>query len=106
MTFEYLKRQNLIISRTKRAFEVKHYFLVSRVLSFRHTQQTQQTNKNVAATIINGGDFLLPEIFFRYKEYVKWILFIYGEGSGWVAVALYSKNAHPAESGNIYLEAI
>ena len=49
MTFEYLKSQNLIISRTKRAFEVKEktLFLVSRVLSFRHTKQT---SKNVADT--------------------------------------------------------
>ena len=49
MTFEYLKIQNLIISRTKRVFEVKQktFFLVSQVLSFRHTKQT---SKNVADT--------------------------------------------------------
>ena len=43
MTFEYLKRENLIISRMKRDY----FFLVSQVLSFRHTKQT---SKNVADT--------------------------------------------------------
>ena len=49
MTFEYLKIQNLIILRTKRVFEVKQktFFLVSQVLSFRHTKQT---SKNVVDT--------------------------------------------------------
>ena len=49
MTFEYLKNQNLIISRTKRAFEVKQktFFLVSKMLSFRYTKQS---SKNVADT--------------------------------------------------------
>ena len=49
MIFEYLKILNLIISRTKKAFEVKEktLFLVSQVLSFGHTKQT---SKNVADT--------------------------------------------------------
>ena len=49
MILEYLKIQNFIISRTKRAFEVKQktFFLVSQVLSFTHTKQT---SKNVADT--------------------------------------------------------
>ena len=49
MTFAYLKSQNLIISKTKRAFEVKEktFFLVSQLLSFRNIKQT---SKNVADT--------------------------------------------------------
>ena len=49
MTFEYLESQNLIISRMKRAFEVKEkiFFLVSQLLSFK---LAKQTSKNVAAT--------------------------------------------------------
>ena len=44
--------ENLIISRTKRAFEMKQktFFFVSRVLSFRHTKQT---NKNIVDTTFN-----------------------------------------------------
>ena len=47
MTFEYLKNESLIISRTERAFEMKQktFFLVSQVLRF-----TKQTRKNVADT--------------------------------------------------------
>ena len=43
---------NIIISRTKRAFEVKSktFFFVSKVLSFRHAKQT---SKNVADTTFN-----------------------------------------------------
>ena len=48
MSFEYLKSEYLIISRTNRAFEVTNIFpLVSQVLSFKHTKQT---SKSVAAT--------------------------------------------------------
>ena len=49
MTFEYLKSYNLIISRTKRVFEVKQKtsFLVSQMLSLRHNNQI---SKNVANT--------------------------------------------------------
>ena len=48
MIFNYLK--SLIISRTKRAFEVKQktFFLVLQVISFRHTKQI---SKNVADPI-------------------------------------------------------
>ena len=50
MMLEYLKRYKLIISRTRRAFEVKQkvFFLALEVLSFRHIKQT---SKNVADTI-------------------------------------------------------
>ena len=49
MTFEYLKSENMINSRMKTAFEAKQktFFLVSNVLSFRHTKQT---SKNAADT--------------------------------------------------------
>ena len=49
MTFEYLNCWNLIISRTKGDFKVtlKTFFLISQVLSFRHTKQT---SKNVMCT--------------------------------------------------------
>ena len=49
MTFEYLKSENLIILRIRRAFEVKliTFFLVSKVLSLRHIKQS---NKNIAGT--------------------------------------------------------
>ena len=44
MTLEYLKTLNLIISRTKRAFEVKQktFYLVSQVLFFKLTKQTSK----------------------------------------------------------------
>ena len=44
MTFEYLKVQNLMISTTKRACEVKYktFFLVLLALSFRHTKQSSK----------------------------------------------------------------
>ena len=47
MTFEYLKSENLIILRMRRAFEVNliTFFLVSKVLSLRHIKQS---NKNIA----------------------------------------------------------
>ena len=47
--FEYLKNWNLIITTTKRAFEVKEktFFLVSEALTFSHTKHT---TKNVADT--------------------------------------------------------
>ena len=56
MISEYLKSQNLIISRTKRAFKVKlkTFLLVSQVPSFRHTKQT---SKNVAGTTFKWVDF-------------------------------------------------
>ena len=49
MTFEYLNCWNLIISRTKGDFKMtlKTFFLISQVLSFRHTKQT---SKNVMGT--------------------------------------------------------
>ena len=56
LTFEYQRSQNLIISRTKRAFEVKKktFFFVSKVLSFRHAKQT---SKDVADTILGIKPF-------------------------------------------------
>ena len=49
MKFEYLKYQNVIFSRTKRAFKVKWktLFQVSQVLFFK---PEKQTSKNVADT--------------------------------------------------------
>ena len=42
--FDYLKNENLIISRTKRAITVKQktFFHASKVLSFSHIKQTRK----------------------------------------------------------------
>ena len=55
MIFEYLKSQNLIISRAKRAFKLKYktFFIVSKVLSF--------TSKNVADTTFNIKLEIIPK---------------------------------------------
>ena len=57
MKFEYLKSYNWNISRKKKAFEVKWktFFLVSKVLSFRHFFQT---SKSVADTTFKCYYFL------------------------------------------------
>ena len=50
MTFDYPKSRNLIISRPKRAFELKQKkFLVSKLLS---SKNTKETSKNVAKLIL------------------------------------------------------
>ena len=53
ITFEYLKSQNLIISRTKNAFATKWktFFLISKVLSFRHKKRT---SKNLKVFCVQG----------------------------------------------------
>ena len=51
--FEYLKKENLIISITKTTFKVKlkTFFLAPQMLSFR---LTKQTSKNVADPTFKG----------------------------------------------------
>ena len=53
------KIKNLVISRTKRAFEVKKTTFVSQVLSFRHTKQT--TKNVVVDTTFN--------VIFTFRKY-------------------------------------
>ena len=57
MTSEYVKSKNLIISRTKRAFQMKKktFFLVSQVLSFKRTKQAA---KNVRDKTYNTSALL------------------------------------------------
>ena len=55
---EYLKNENLIISRTKRAFELKQktFFLISKALSF---SRTKETSKNLTDTTFKSRNQLL-----------------------------------------------
>ena len=74
ITFEYPKSSNMIISRMKRAFEVK-FLLASKVLSFRHEKQglrfvfLREENKGIM-TSIRLGDKRHNQNLFRSAQLV------------------------------------
>ena len=85
MAFEYLKGVNLIISRTKRAFQVKKttFFLVSRFLSFRITKQT---SKNVAETNFVSYEENITDLDFTLQCVTIFIVFDFLNLMGKLAV--------------------
>ena len=67
MTFKYLKSRNLIISRTKRAFEVKQntFFLASQL---HPGSLTKQTSKNLPHITFNSQKCFLLLEFPKFTE--------------------------------------
>ena len=67
MIFKYLKSKNLIISRTKRAFEVKQntFFLASQL---RPCSLTKQTSKNLPHITFNSQKCFLLLEFPKFTE--------------------------------------